>query len=88
MTEILNNWLTRLWDWIDTRGVVRRIVLGITIWMLYRAGEQSFTYAMAALEKGKVDASIAAIIAAFTGPATLLAGYVMKVYLDSRKEVG
>lgn len=84
MTKIMNNWLTQFWCWVDNRGVIRRFVMGISIWMLYLAGERSFEYAMAALAVGKADAGIATVIAAFGVPATLLAGYVFKEYLASR----
>lgn len=84
MTEMLNNGLTRFWDWIDSRGVIRRGVLGLTIWMLYEASVWAHHYALLALDKGKTDAGVAAIMAAITAPATLLAGYVFKAYLESR----
>ncbi len=78
------NFLARFWDFIDKRGVIRRIVLGVTIWMLYDAGRWAGGYASHALELGKTDVSLGAIIAAVTTPATLLAGYVFKAYLESR----
>lgn len=84
MTEILNNSLTRLWDWVDTRGVIRRATLGVVIWMNYWAGEHAYTYAENALKMSKADAGIGAVIAAFTAPAALLAGYVFKSYAESR----
>lgn len=84
MTEALNNGLTRFWDWVDTRGVIRRAVIGVALWMNWLAGEHAFEYAMAALKAGKTDAGIGAIIAAFTAPAALLAGAVFKSYTDSR----
>lgn len=80
----LDNALTRTWDWIDNRGVIRRATLGLTIWMLYESSTWGHAYALRALELGKTDAGIAAIMAAITAPATLLAGYVFKAYLDSR----
>lgn len=86
MPEILDNMLTRVWDWIDTRGVIRRLVLGITIWMLWREGAWAYDYALRALSAGKADMGVAAIMAAITAPATLLAGYVFKAYLQSRED--
>jgi hypothetical protein len=84
MTDILNNWMTRLWDFIDQRGVIRRTITAAAIFMLWKAGENSFTYAMAALAAGKADAGVAAVIAAIGVPATAFAGYVFKAYLESR----
>lgn len=76
--------LTRFWDFVDTRGVIRRLVLGVSVYMLWVTGEHSFVYAMISLDAGKADAGIAAVIAAFGVPASTLAGYVFKAYLDSR----
>ena len=84
MTKLFENWLTRIWDWVDTRGVIRRAVLGVIIWMNWVAGEHAYEYALTALAAGKTDAGVGAVIAAFTAPAALLAGYVFKSYVDTR----
>lgn len=84
MTKLFENWLTRTWDWVDTRGVIRRAVLGVIIWMNWVAGEHAYEYALTALAVGKTDAGVGAVIAAFTAPAALLAGYVFKSYVDTR----
>ena len=84
MAKIFNNWLTAFWDWIDTRGVIRRIILftaiGMTFWISYRMTE----FAFLALELDLVSANIPLIIGAVTAPIVALGGYVFKVYLDSR----
>ena len=84
MSKIFQNWLTAFWDWIDTRGVIRRIVLftaiGMTFWISYRMTE----FAFLALELDRVSANIPLIIGAVTAPIVGLGGYVFKVYLDSR----
>ena len=84
MSEVFQNWLTAFWDWIDTRGVIRRIVLftaiGMTFWISYRMTE----FAFLALELDRVSANIPLIIGAVTAPIVALGGYVFKVYLDSR----
>ena len=84
MAKIFNNWLTAFWDWIDTRGVIRRIILftaiGMTFWISYRMTE----FAFLALELDRVSANIPLIIGAVTAPIVALGGYVFKVYLDSR----
>lgn len=86
MSEVLNNGLTRFWDFVDSRGVVRRIVLAISIWMLWQQGTWANEYALKALAVGKTDVGIAAIMAAISAPATLLVGYVFKLYLDSKAQ--
>lgn len=82
----MENKLTRFWDFVDNRGVIRRVVLGVSIWMLIVEANWARDYAFAALAAGKADAGIAAIMAALTAPATLLVGYVFKTYLDSRTQ--
>jgi len=84
MTALLNNSMTKFWDWIDTRGVIRRAVLFIAIYMLWVQAEWARDYAFESLALGKSDASIAAIIASLSAPATMLVGFVFKHYLESR----
>lgn len=86
MTKILDNGLTRLWDFIDNRGVIRRTVLGVSLWMLWDVSKWGMAYADKALEVGKTDASLGAVMVAAGGPATALAGYVFKLYIESRGE--
>ncbi len=85
MTKLLNNWLTQFWDFIDTRGVIRRAVLAVVIWMNWVVGEHAYEYSLTALAVGKTDAGVGAVIAAFTAPAALLAGYVFKTYAEARQ---
>jgi len=84
MTALLNNSMTKFWDWIDTRGVIRRAVLFIAIYMLCVQAEWARDYAFAALAAGKTDTGVTAIIVALSAPATMLVGYVFKNYLESR----
>ena len=84
MTAALNNWLTRWWDFVDSRGIVRRAVLGVSLWMLWDVSKWGMTYADKALDKGITDASLGAVMVAAGGPATLLAGWVFKLYVDTR----
>lgn len=84
MTEILSNGFTQFWDFIDQRGVIRRAVLGVSIWMLWVQAEWAHEYSLTALALGKSDAGVAAILAALSAPATLLVGYVFKNYIESR----
>jgi hypothetical protein len=84
MTDTLNNTFTRFWDFVDSRGVIRRVVLAIAIYMLWVQANWANEYALTALAHGKSDASIAAIIAAISAPATMLVGWVFKTYADSR----
>lgn len=74
---------TALWDWIDSRRVVRRVVLFITLWMTW----QAFTWAgVFAMTTDKPGIDVAAIIAAVTAPISILQGYVFQVYAKGRDE--
>ncbi len=72
--------LTRLWDFIDNRGVIRRIVLAVAVWMTWRASLWAMAYADGSNESG---AEIAMIVGAVTLPITTFCGYVFKAYLES-----
>lgn len=80
MADVIG-FLTRVWDFIDGRGVVRRAVLGVAIWMTWRVSVWEMGFAETSPRPG-ID--IAAIIAAVTAPVTLFAGSVFKGYLESR----
>jgi hypothetical protein len=84
MTEMLTNSFTQFWDFVHSRGVIRRIVLGLAIYMLWVQGQWANEYASEALVLGKSDVGIAAIMAAITAPATMLVGFIFKNYLESR----
>lgn len=85
MAKIFNNWLTAFWDWVDTRGVVRRIVLGLAMWMTYWVSFKMTEFAFAALTASKIsEGNIVLAIGAITAPIVALGGYVFKTYLDSR----
>lgn len=84
MTAPLNNLLTRWWEFVDSRGIVRRAVLAVSLWMLWDVSKWGMDYADRALAMGKTDASLGAVMVAAGGPATLLAGYVFKLYTESR----
>lgn len=75
--------MTKFWDWVDNRSVVRRIVLFITLWMTWVAFNWAGIYALAMADKSGLEA--AAIIAAVTAPISVLQGYVFKIYAEGRK---
>lgn len=73
--------LTEFWDFIDSRAIVRRIVLSSTVWMTWLSFEWAMQFAT---ETTKSGAEVGLIIAAVTGPVSLLQGFVLKVYSDGR----
>lgn len=75
--------INRFWDWVDTRSVVRRIVLFVTLWMTWAA----FVWAAGFAETtDKSGVEVGLIIAAVTAPIAALQGFVFKVYSESRGE--
>jgi hypothetical protein len=85
MSKIFQNWLTAFWDWIDTRGVIRRIILFAAMWMTFWISFRMTEFVFAALALGKIsEGSIVAAIGMITAPIVALGGYVFKAYLDSR----
>lgn len=79
--------LQSFWDWVDNRGVIRRIVLGVTMWMTFWISYRMTELAFAALASSKLsEGNIVLAITAIAAPIVGLGGYVFKVYLESRAE--
>lgn len=73
----------RFWDWVDDRGVVRRGVLGVTLYLTWH----SYHWASAfAVDSSRSGADIAMIIAAVLAPITVLQGHAFRAYIDSRSD--
>lgn len=72
----------RFWDWIDSRYIVRRVVLFITVWMTWEAfwWGTSFVY-KTSLTSGT---DIALVIAAVTVPITALQKFAFDTYTSGR----
>lgn len=85
MSELFDNLITRMWDWIDNRGVIRRTVLAATMWMTWDVTLWATSFADRALELNRISTQTVAIVGAVTALVAGLGGYVFKVYLDSRK---
>jgi hypothetical protein len=77
------NPLDYVFDLIDKRSIIRRGVLGTTLWMTWK----SFTWAAAyAIDSARPGADVAMIIAAVLAPISLLQGHAFRAYIDSRAE--
>ena len=72
--------ITQLWDFVDNRGVIRRVVLGIAIWMTWQVSEWAMAFAI----NEELGMNTAAVIGAVSAPIVAFGGYVFKSYLDSR----
>ena len=86
MPKIFENTITAFWDWVDNRGVIRRLVLAAAMWMTFWVSFKMTEFAFRALEVNQVSGNIPLIIGAITAPVVSLGGYVFKAYLDSRSD--
>lgn len=84
MTEAFHNIITKFWDWIDGRGVIRRIVLAATMWMTWSVTLWATDFADRALTMNRITTQTVAMVGAVTALVAALGGYVFKLYLDSR----
>jgi hypothetical protein len=70
-------------DFIDSRQVVRRAMVLIVLWQLVDA----YIWAKGfAARPGMSGTEIAAVIAAITGPVTILQGFLFRMYDASRQQ--
>ena len=69
-------------NFIDRYVVVRRVVLGVAIWMTWEASRWSMWFATGNTRDGM---EIAAILAAVQAPIMMFAGQVFKVYSEAKK---
>jgi hypothetical protein len=72
----------RLWNWIDSRAIVRRATLGVAVWMTEQGFEWAQYYANSSINMAAADKAL--IIAAVTAPLSAFCGFVFKVYADGR----
>lgn len=73
--------MTKFWDFVDERGIIRRIVLALAIWMTWEASRWAMWWATGNARDG---VEMAAVIAAVTAPITTFGAYVFKAYIESR----
>lgn len=71
----------RFWEWIDSRGIVRRVSLGFTFYMTYVSFKWAIEYAAASKLPGL---EVAAVVAAVLAPISYLQKAVFEAYIGSR----
>lgn len=73
--------VTRFWDWVDERQIVRRSVLYYIMFLAGAAGYYGWEFA----HYSKLDGmGTSLVIAAFTAPATILVKAVIEEYFRAR----
>jgi hypothetical protein len=71
-------------EWEEKIGLRRTSVLGVTLWMTWRAFDWAAQFANVNGVDGTDSIAIAAIITAVTAPICYLQVAVFKAYLDSK----
>lgn len=71
----------RFWDWVDSRFIIRRLLLVFTAVLCAHAYFWAIQFANATTKSG---AEVGLIVAAVTGPVSLLLAQVAKLYNDGR----
>ena len=75
--------MRQLFDFIDSRAIVRRLVLVFTLWMTYYGVHKAWQFASASPFDG---VGTAAVIAAILAPIAALQGFAFANYTTGRVE--
>ena len=81
MLDVLEIYLSRLWDWVDARYIVRRSLLGVTFALTAHSYFWALHFADTTEKSG---AELALVIAAVTAPISMLMAQIAKLYNDGR----
>ena len=82
MTERLELWGHGFWNWLDNRMIVRRLLLLATSYLVWDSYAWCKSFAELTTRDGL---QVAAIIAAVTGPVTVLLKFVLDNYAEAKK---
>jgi hypothetical protein len=81
MTALIRAWAA-IWDWIDDRYIVRRLMTLGTFGLCVKYTFWAFAYAETADREGS---EIALILGAIGTPLSAMMGFMFAAYKDSRK---
>ncbi len=82
MAELLNNWFTRWWDFIDSRQIVRRIAFFVLLAMTWKAFAWAMEFVSTTTKSG---AEVGLMVAAVTVPIGYLQKAIVELYNEARK---
>ena len=74
--------IERFWNWVDTRLVVRRIMMFGGAYFTFQCYAWMFAYANA----HEASVGTAAVVTAVTGPVSALQAAIFKFYADNRSQ--
>lgn len=75
--------ISKFWDWVDNRAIVRRVVLFFTLWMTASVTYSAWLFAYASTFDG---VGTAAVIVAITAPTAALQTYAFRDYIKGKAE--
>lgn len=83
MAEVLKNWFTLWWDWVDHRQVIRRVIVlgtwGVTIHLIVLLVQWAISG-----DNHRSGSDVAMILGAAMTPITVLQGFVTSFYFNAR----
>lgn len=82
-TDSWFGWLTRIWDWIDSRQIDKHAISIGIFYGTVKVTEWAMSYAQ--IFETKPGVEVAAIIGAVLGPYSLLQAAAIKFYFEARK---
>ena len=80
--EFLKTLHIKFLDFVDSRAVIRRVVLFFTLYMTYYGTHAAFEFAKSSPYDGL---GTAAVVAAILAPLAALQGFAFSAYTDGRK---
>lgn len=83
MGAVIDNWLTRLWDWVDARDIDKHLISVCIIYGTIQITEWAMRFANSHPDPTN-GLGTAAIIAAVTTPYMALQAAALKFYFDTR----
>ena len=76
-------WITRWWDWIDSRDIDKHVISVAILWGTVKVTEWAMRYA--SLETDKSGVEVAAVIAAVCAPYCALQAAAISFYFKARQ---
>lgn len=83
MIKRLHSFLEYFWAWVDSRAIVRRVVLAYTLYMTWYGVHACIEFAKVSQFDGL---GTAAVIAAVLAPIAALQGFAFANYTNGRRE--
>lgn len=77
-------WFKRFWDWVDERDIDKHFVSLVILSGTWSITRWAMAFAAQSVVAGASGTGTAAIITAVVAPYSVMQGYALKVYFESR----